>query len=301
MKWEIVSCVIGLAAVLVCVNCHAVAEAAHFPSPDGADEIKSFFEEFREACNKKDVEKVKKLLGSNWDYWSCNIDNGIKFESIEVLDVVMDEAMKVSAIVSAVDRHGNRSSPKMVFTLTKRDEAYFIEKIAVPEVEKRNQEFKAGRVVVQKLIAAINAQDMDAVRSAFAFGDVPAFETELTSRGLSWITNAVKNQIQVPRRGSGVSRGNKMAPLLGRVYVPSSSGGTNVLEQFYFKDGKIDRAAPRPETREERLARIKKEGAERCKQFEEQRAEENKRANERALEAIRKGLWQKQRNGAGAK
>ena len=287
MKWKIVSCVIGLAAVLVCVNCHAVAEAAHFPSPDGADEIKSFFEEFREACNKKDVEKVKKLLGSNWDYWSCNIDNGIKFESIEVLDVVMDEAMKVSAIVSAVDRHGNRSSPKMVFTLTKRDGTYSIEKIAVPEVEKRNQEFKAGRVVVQKLIAAINAQDMDAVRSAFAFGDVPAFETELTSRGLSWITNAVKNQIQVPRRGSGVSRGNKMAPLLGRVYVPSSSGGTNVLEQFYFKDGKIDRAAPRKETKEEFMKRFEAEKEKSRKEREAREAAEQKKHAEEALERTR--------------
>lgn len=139
-KMKMVFCF--MLTMTLCLNCFAKDNVeSNLPKAEVAA-IASFFEEFREACNKKDVEKVKKLLGSNWDYWSCNIDNGIKFESIEVLDVVMDEAMKVSAIVSAVDRHGNRSSPKMVFTLTKRDEAYFIETIAVPEVEKRNAEQK---------------------------------------------------------------------------------------------------------------------------------------------------------------
>ena len=165
----------------------------------------------------------------------------------------------------------------MVFTVIGRDGAYFIEKIAVPEVEKRNQEFKAGRVVVQKLIAAINAQDMEAVKATLVFGDNPAFETELSSRGLAWITNAVKNQIQVPRRGSGVSRGNEYVPLVGRVYVPRSPGSTNVLEQFYFKGGKIDRAAPRRETKEESLKRLEAERAAVRKKYEEQHAVEEKR------------------------
>lgn len=232
MKKTVLAVVAAISLIRVC------AGGEQLDAPIDGAAIKNFFEEFRVACNEKDVEKVKKMVGRNWDYWSCNIDNSIKFESIEILDVVPEEATKVIARVSAVDGHGNRSTPQMVFTVIRRDGAYFIEKIAVPEVDKRNQEFKAADNVVEKLIAAISAQDMDAVKATLVFGDNPAFETELSSRGLSWITNAVKNQIQVPRRGSGVSRGNEYVPLVGRVCVPRSPGGTNVLEQFISRTGR---------------------------------------------------------------
>ena len=80
--------------------------------------------------------------------------------------------------------------------------------------------------------------------------------------------------------------------------MPSSPGGTNVLEQFYFKDGKIDRAAPSRETKEEFLKRVATENAAARKQWEAREAAEQKKIEEQFREWIRK---QKKRDGEGAK
>ena len=298
MKQVLLNLFVCGAIILCCISGLAVG-VTKYPLPsDEVIVIKTFFKVFTKAFNDGNSEKIKEISGNNWGDWSRNIERGVKIENIQILDVLTNGATNVVAKVIAVEANGKRSSPEIVFTLIKREGTYFIEKIAVPEVDKRNKELRAAVGVVEKLILAINAQDMEAVKAILSFGDVPGFETELSPRGLSWITNAVQNQIKVPRRGSGVSRGNRRSPLQGRVCVPSSTGGTNILEQFYFKDGKIDRAVPRRETKEEFLKRVAAENAAARKQWEAREAAEQKKIEEQFREWIRK---QKKRDGEGAK
>lgn len=281
-----------------CLVGFAGNEAASTISKDDKAAIEFFFKEFVNSFNSKDVERVRKMSGKTWEKWLGNMKNDVKLKSIVVRNVSRDRMISVTTQASAIDMNGRTRLDEVVFTLRKYDGDYAIEDMIVPEVDKRNKELRAAAGVVEKLILAINAQDMEAVKAILSFGDVPGFETELSPRGLSWITNAVQNQIKVPRRGSGVSRGNRRSPLQGRVCVPSSTGGTNILEQFYFKDGKIDRAVPRRETKEEFLKRVAAENAAARKQWEAREAAEQKKIEEQFREWIRK---QKKRDGEGAK
>ena len=78
--------------------------------------------------------------------------------------------------------------------------------------------------------------------------------------------------------------------ITGRLYVPCTPGGTNILRKVVFRDGKIDRAAPREETKEEFLRRFEKEQAERRRQFEKERAERERKQNEEALKYLQKRM-----------
>lgn len=298
-KMKMVFCF--MLTMTLCLNCFAKDNVeSNLPKAEVV-EVEAFFKEFKEAFNAKDAERVRKMSGKTWEKWSENMEENYKIESIDIKAVNKDRMISVTTKTSAIDKNGSARSDEVVFTLGKYAENYAIEKMTVPEVAKRNQSMRDAVSMTKKFVASINNKDLSGVKDALVIGDVLNFETELSARGLSWIKDALSDNAKVRCEGVGWE-GNGC--LVGDVYVCSASGGTNVLQRFIFKDGKIDRAAPRPETREERLARIGKEDAEmrkRLEAYEKRMAEEDKRAMERAFEAIRKGERQQQRNGAGAK
>ena len=103
-----------------------------------------------------------------------------------------------------------------------------------------------------------------------SFEDAENFAKELESRGLRWIKDAIdgrnvisKNSVEVSRSGNGV--------LIGRFHVPNADGSENILRKIVFKDGKIDCAAPRGESPEERRRRAEENLKERLREMEEER------------------------------
>lgn len=259
-----------------------------FRPAEGIGAIRRFFEEFKEAFNAKDAERVRKKSGKTWEKWSENLKGNVKLDNIEIVGFESGAVSNVSAKVTFVE-NGETSLYEVVFSLKKDDGFYSIQNMIEPKIEKRIQEFDVAVKANEVLIDAINARDMDAAKSVLSFEDAKNFEVELSSRGLMWIKSAIVNGVEVPLEDSGVGReGSDL--LVGRVYVPCSPGGTNILERFIFKDGKIDRAAPRRETKEEFLKRFRAEQEAARKQYEEKRAAEYKRQNAEALERLKKEL-----------
>ena len=203
---------------------------------------------------------------------------------MEIIDVLTSGVTNVITKATAVETNGKRSSPEIVFTLTRHDGTYSIEKIAVPEVEKRNHSLRDAVSMTKKLVTAINNKDLDCVKDALTIDDVSNFETELSARGLSWIKDAMTADSNVICEGVGWEGNGR---LVGDVYVCSASGGTNVLQRFIFKDGKIDRAAPRKESKEEFMKRIKAENEKMRKEWEAQKAAEEKNLEEKLLKQQR--------------
>lgn len=286
MKNSLLNLSVCVAMIMACLSGRAIGDTK-CPLPlKEVEAIETFFKEFKEAFNAKDAEKVKHLSGNNWNDWARNIKRGVKIECLEILDIVTDEVTNVVTKTTAIETNGKRSSPEIVFTLVKHDGAYSIEKMAVPKVDKRNQEFDAAVKTKEMLIDAINARDMDVVKSLLSFNEAKNFEVELSSRGLMWIKSAIVNGVVVPLEDSGVGR-EREDLLIGRVCVPCSPGGTNVLRRFIFKDGKIDRAAPRKETKEEFMKRFEAEKEKSRKEREAREAAEQKKLAEEALERTR--------------
>ena len=268
--------VVSVAAVIGALS--LASERVKCPLPD--DEvfaIKAFFNDFKGAVNSKDIELVKKMSGESWLHWSKVIDNG-RLESIEIIEFVADKLTNVVAKCIAVDSK-NRSYPAVVvFTIGKVDSKYSITNVRFPEHERRHHEFANAQKTVEQLVSAMNNHDLCAVKGLVSFGDSADFEAELSLRGLLWIKEALGSGTNnVPLAGSGVSReGNDT--IIGRIYVPSAPGGTNVLRKVLFANGKIDRCAPREESADEIRKRVEQEKTEEQRNYEKRMAEEYRRA-----------------------
>ena len=274
---------------VVAIGRESFANDASRPLPDGEQAvIKVFFNEFKKAFNAKDVERVKKMSGDTWSHWSKALNEG-KLESVEILDITTDKQTNVISKCVAVDSK-NRSYPaEVVFTLKHEGGDYAIEKMRFPESERRSNELDNGMRTIDKLIEAINKRDLDSVKGLVSFGDAADFEAELSARGLSWIKEAVDNRVEAPKYNLSASREGK--DIAGRLYVPCAPGGTNILRKVVFRDGKIDHAAPREETKEEFLRRFEKENAEQRRQYENEKAERERKQNEEAMKYLQK--WMK--------
>lgn len=269
------------------VQCFA-KDAAH-PLPEGEQAaIKAFFTEFKDAFNSKDIERVKLMSGDTWDHWSKAIDEG-KFESVEILDVVVDKQTNVFTKCIAVDNKKRTYPAEVVFTMKRDGGRYSIEKMRFPESERRNKVLDNGMDVIRKLIEAINKRDLDSVKDLVSFADAADFEAELSARELLWIKEAIDSGVNAQKYNMSASRDGKDI-ITGRLYVPCTPGGTNILRKVVFRDGKIDRAAPREGTKEEFLRRFEKEKAEARLRLEKEDAERERRQREEALKYLQKRM-----------
>lgn len=154
-----------------------------------------------------------------------------------------------------------------VFTLRKDRGIYSIEDMALPKSDNLNQKFDKAVAVGKRLIVAINDRDLNAAKETVSFGNAADFESELAIRGLSWIKNAIDHRVTIPEESMIMSRDGKEM-LVGRVKVPCAPDGSNILRMVVFKDGKIDCAAPREETKDELDRRNKAKSEERRRQGE---------------------------------
>lgn len=254
-------------------------------------ELRAFFKDFVVAFNANDVECVKRLSGRTWESWAHRIGGKMKFESIEIVDVQVDTATNVIARVTT-NGSGCSQAEDAVFTMEKVDGNYIISRADSCS----NIEAYKANDVFDEMIKSIQRKDLEGVKKTLTFGTAEDFDSELSTRGLSWIKDAVEQGVNIPG-GWGVRRESDMS-LTGHVEVPSAPGGTNILREVRFKGLKIDRAAPRKETKEEFLKRFRAERAASRKRFEEQQAALVKQLKERATEQLCK---QKARNGAGTK
>lgn len=235
----------------------------------------AFFSGFIKAVNSKEIELVKKMSGKSWPHWSKLINKG-RLESVEILDIVADRQTNVVAKCVATDARRRCYPAEVVFTMRKEDGVYSIEAIRFPNHERQQREFDKAHEDVEQLVVAMNNRDLCAVKGLVSFGDVADFESELSTRGLSWVKSAIDAGTEIPIAGSGVSRaGNDN--LIGRIYVPCANGGTNVLRTIVFKNGKIDRAAPREESLDEIQKRYEEEKTEEQRQSEKRMQEEYNR------------------------
>lgn len=280
---------------VLCVNCFAKESVEpNFPDVDVA-EIKKFFSDFTNVLNANDAERVKQMSGSAWAHFSKKMDCDEKVKGFEIVKLSTDKVTNVVTKATVVDTKGNPYNVEVVFDLKKVDGVYSIDKMRLPESERRHEEFETANQNFKKLIAAIKSKDIGKAKDAFTFGDVADFDAELTARGLSWIEDAANSDVVISG-GWGVRRSGKEG-FVGHVEIANEPGGTNVLHEVIFKGLKIDRAAPPKETYEEFCKRFEAKKEASRKQWEEREAARRKQLNEQFIEQLRK----QQRNGAGAK
>ncbi len=267
--------VLGLVVLVGSLCCSASIEnLGQFPADD-ISELRAFFVQFADALNSKDIERIKRMSGGAWEHFSERIDCQEKILGMEVLGVITDKQTNVVTKTTVGRDKGRPRSAEVIFTMKKVDGAYSIDKMTVPEVNKRNQTLDDARCVLVRLAAAINGRSLDAVKGLVSFGDAADFEKELSARELSWIKEAIDNCVQAPMFNMSASREGQDR-ITGRIYVPCAPDGTNILRMVVFKDGKIDRAASREETKEEHERRIKAK-------FEERRRQRESEARNRVL------------------
>ena len=244
-----------------CMSFIAAGEESRQPPAKESTEIAAFFKDFVEALNAKDAERVKKMSGETWKQWVEAMYDGGRFEAFDVLSVAMGEQTNAVVKCKVVDKSGRAKTGEVVFTMKSARGVYSIDRITDPVGESRRKEFKDACYALQQLITSINNRSMESVKAVVTFADAPDFDVELSARGLSWIKEAVDNDVKIAQEGMGVSREGKDI-ISGRICVPDVLGGTNILRKVIFKGSKIDRAAPREKTKEEIL-----------KEFEERRRE----------------------------
>lgn len=236
--------VLGLVVLVGSLCCSASIEnLGQFPADD-ISELRAFFVQFADALNSKDIERIKRMSGGAWEHFSERIDCQEKILGMEVLGVITDKQTNVVTKTTVGRDKGRPRSDEVIFTMKKVDGVYSIDKMTVPEVNKRNQTLDDARCVLVRLAAAINGRSLDAVKGLVSFGDAADFEKELSARELSWIKEAIDNCVQAPMFNMSASREGQDR-ITGRIYVPCAPDGTNILRMVVFKDGKIDRAASR--------------------------------------------------------
>ena len=230
-------------SVAAVIGAHALAdEQAICPLlDDDVAAIKTFFKDFMEAFNAKDVERVKRMSGDTWNHWAKSMNEG-RFESVEILAITTENQTNVTTRCIAIDDKKRVYPARVVFTVKQEAGVYSIEKMRFPDSERRSKELDNGIHAVEGLIESINRRDLDSVKGLVSFGDVGDFETELSARGLSWVKDTIDNCIRVPRVNISASRdGNDV--ITCRLNVPSPTGGTNITRKVVLKGGKVDRAA----------------------------------------------------------
>lgn len=267
MKHKFGNLLLQVMLAMMCMFCHADGVDV-LPLPEEeVSAIKAFFRGFAEALNSKDVERVKRMSGGAWGHFSERIDCQEKILDMEVLDVITDKQTNVVTKTTVGSDKGRPRSAEVIFTMKKGDGGYSIEKMAVSEVNKRNQILDDARCVLGRLAAAINGRNLDEAKNLVSFDNAADFEAELSSRGLSWIKEAIDNCVKAPMFNMSASRDGQDT-ITGRIYVPCALDGSNILRMVVFKDGKIDCAAPREETKDELDRRNKAKSEERRRQGE---------------------------------
>lgn len=239
-------------AVAFAVGCMwfiAVGEESQYPSAKESTEIAAFFKDFGEALNTKDAERVKKMSGETWKQWVEAMDDGGRFETFDVLGVTTGEQTNAVVKCKVVAKSGRAKTGEVVFTMKSVEGVYSIDKIIDPAGERRRKEFKDACHTLLQFATSINNRSMESVKAVVSFADVLDFDAELSARGLSWIKEAVDNDVKIAQEGMGVSREGKDI-ISGRICVPDLLGGTNILRKVIFKGSKIDRAAQMEGARE---------------------------------------------------
>ena len=250
--------------------------------------IKAFLREFADAVNSNDANRIKRMSGRAWKHFRDKIDCKEKTEGFDIVKISTDGVTNIITRAHVVDTNGKPYSVEVVFDLKKVDGVYSIDKMRLPESERRHEEFETANRNFEKLITAIKGKDVGKVKEALPFGDVADFDAELSARGLSWIRDAANSDVVISG-GWGVRRSGKDG-FVGHVEISSKLGGTNVLHEVIFKGLQIDRAVPRQETTEEFRKRTAAERAAARKQYREKRIAEYRRQNAEALERLKKEL-----------
>ena len=280
----------GIIIVITVLSCLTVLADGEEPCVSFEAEknaLESFFRGFKEAFNSRNSDRVRNMSGASARQWLRWMKGKENLDEFEIVECVANSATNVTAKVYVIGGDRGRYAFDAVFAMKKSNGEYSIETMTLPESDRLNQDFDKAAESGARLIKAINDRDMDAVKETVSFGDNQDFEAMLTPRGLSWIKESIDNGVRISRDSMIMSRASKTM-LIGQVGVPFALSGTNIMRKVVFKDGKIDRAAPREETKEEFLRRFEKENAERRRQFEKERAERERKENEEALKHLQK-------------
>lgn len=275
----------GIIIVITVLSCLTVLADGEEPCVSFDAEknaLESFFRGFKEAFNSRNSDRVRNMSGASARQWLRWMKGKENLDEFEIVECVANSATNVTAKVYVIGGDRGRYAFDAVFAMKKSNGEYSIETMTLPESDRLNQDFDKAAESGARLIKAINDRDMDAVKETVSFGDNQDFEAMLTPRGLSWIKESIDNGVRISRDSMIMSRASKTM-LIGQVGVPFALSGTNIMRKVVFKDGKIDRAAPREETKEEFLRRFEKEKAEARLRLEKEDAERERRQREEAL------------------
>ena len=121
--------IVVMVAVVAGLGCFGDDVKGRFPEEDVVM-IKAFFEEFKEALNSNDVERVRRLSGGAWGHFSTRINCGDIVEEIDIIDVSMSNVVTKTSVR---DVNGDLRRAEVVFIMKKVDGLYTVEKMLLPE------------------------------------------------------------------------------------------------------------------------------------------------------------------------
>lgn len=195
---------------------------------------------FITAYNTKDADRISKMSGKVSGRILRWVKGDEKIVGIEIENLSTGEIARVDTKVTLSKGTNMLSSVNVIYKMRKVSGTYSIEDVSLPESDKQNQELVDAYVTMQNFVAAINERKLDAVRCLTSFSDTGNFEMELTSRGLTWIKEAMEAESKISAKGVSVYRGRN-GVLVGEMKVPDKLTGTNMVYRLGFKADKIDR------------------------------------------------------------
>ena len=230
---------VGIVALAAGFGCLAAEAKAGKLPPHEIAALKAFFKDFSTAFNERDFERIKKLSGDTWNQWPHDAEamSDVGEMRLEFVDAVSDGDIDATVKVSVSGKNGEYGEFETVDTVKKSGGSYVLVRTDIAE------DVKDAMRMMDDLIQAVNARNLDGVRKTLSFGDEPDFEARLAPRDLAWIKAAIDNGAKISKDVKGVGH-DKRDGLVGFVDVSDASDGRNVRRRFVFKGAKIDRGLP---------------------------------------------------------
>lgn len=224
----------------------------HAASNVVAQEPGTFVTNLVTAYNTRDLKALEGLIGSPDQRWLLKeARRGRDQLQMRILDVSVSTGqvvVTVDALAKRLDDGAGRSH-KMILTLVRQGPSFKLVNTRTPDVDSRNQEFREAKVAALRLVAALNAQDTNAVlrllgvpESGLAQCDVPML---CRTKRLDWVDETLARQAKADLAGIVRHRN-------GLVVSFSVSGGrseTNRIELVSFGAKNFDHGCDAAELR----------------------------------------------------
>lgn len=202
--------------------------------------IEIFFDDFVNAYNNHDIERVKLLAGKTAPHWIRWIKGPERMGEVKIVECTTNGTLNVTAKMSVLGGKDELRTFDAVFKMRMIDGSYCIEEMSLPESDGKNLQMIASARTSERLIKCINNGDLIGVKGVLEYDDNADFEIELANRGLIWIKQAIDDRVKILSKGMAIQR-MANGELEGCVSVPCAPNGTNIIRKVIIDGEKVCR------------------------------------------------------------